>query len=100
MTFDVTVWGLAFFWGAVLGVFYFGGLWVTLKMMPRKQRPKSWLAVSYVVRVAGALAGFWVVLQRDPGAFIFTFLAFFGVRIILTRTLGHKRAEKHHAAQS
>ena len=66
----------------------------------RKKAAKRWLAVSYMVRLAGILAGFWIVIQKDMGAFLFTFLAFFGVRIILTRALGHKRGEKQHAAQS
>ena len=100
MTVDVIQWGLAFLWGVFLGVFYFGGLWVTLKMMPRKERPKRWLAFSYIVRLAGALAGFWIVVQKDPLAFLFTFVAFFAVRIILTRALGHKIGEKGNAAQS
>jgi len=99
MSVDVTLWGLAFLWGAVLGLFYFGGLWLTLKIMQRKERPKRWLAFSYILRVAGALAGFWVVVQKDPGAFLFTFLAFFAVRIILTRVLGREGGEKQHAAQ-
>ena len=99
MSVNVTLWGLAFLWGAVLGLFYFGGLWLTLKMMHRKERPKRWLAFSYILRVAGALAGFWVVVQKDPGAFLFTFLAFFAVRIILTRVLGREGGETQHAAQ-
>ena len=44
---DVTLWGLAFLWGVVLGLFYFGGLWMTLKTMPGKKWPKRRLAVSY-----------------------------------------------------
>jgi F1F0 ATPase subunit 2 len=99
MSVDVTLWGLAFLWGAVLGLFYFGGLWLTLKMMHRKKSPKRWLVFSYILRVTGALAGFWVVVQKDPGAFLFTFLAFFAVRIILTRVLGREGGEKQHAAQ-
>lgn len=99
MSVDVTLWGLAFLWGAVLGLFYFGGLWLTLKMMKRKERPKRWLALSYILRVTGALVGFWVVVQKDPCAFLFTFLAFFAVRIILTRVLGREGGEKQHAAQ-
>jgi len=99
MTIDATFWVLAFLWGVFLGVFYFGGLWLTLKTMPRKEKPKAWLAVSYGVRVAGALAGFWVVVRKDVLAFLFTFAAFFVVRIILTRILGHKVGEKENAAQ-
>ena len=99
MNVDVTLWGLAFLWGAVLGLFYFGGLWMTLRLLPRAGKPRVWLAFSYILRVAGALAGFWVVVQKDPGAFLFTFLAFFAVRIILTRVLGREGGEKQHAAQ-
>ena len=99
MTIDVAFWGLALLWGVFLGVFYFGGLWLTLKMMPCKEKPKRWLALSYMARVAGALAGFWVVVRKDPMSFLFTFVAFFAVRIILTRALGHKIGEKGNAAQ-
>ena len=97
---DVTLWGLAFLWGVVLGLFYFGGLWMTLKTMPGKKWPKRRLAISYLVRVAGVLAGFWIVVQKGGVALLFTVVAFFGVRIILTRVLGPKNGEKDHAAQS
>jgi F1F0 ATPase subunit 2 len=78
MSAQVALWGLAFVWGGVLGLFYFGGLWFTLKRMHGKDKPKRWLAFSYMVRLAGALAGFWLVVQKDPAAFIFTLAAFFG----------------------
>jgi F1F0 ATPase subunit 2 len=100
MNIDMTLWGLAFLWGAVLGLFYFGGLWFTLKMMHQRERPKLWLAFSYMVRLAGALAGFWLVVQKDAMAFIFTLVAFFAIRIILTRTLKQKSDGKDHATQS
>ncbi len=99
MTADFTLWGLAFLWGVVLGLFYFGGLWFTLKAMPRKEKPKRWLAFSYILRLAGALCGFWLVVQKDVMAFMFTLLAFFGVRMVLIRTLKQKGDENNHAVQ-
>ncbi|MBW2707878.1 MAG: ATP synthase subunit I [Deltaproteobacteria bacterium] len=98
MTVDVTLWALAFLWGAALGLFYFGGLWLTLKTMVRERQPKRRLLISYAVRLTGALAGFWLVVRKDPVAFLFTLLAFFLIRIILTRILGRKNGGEHHAA--
>ena len=100
MRVDFTLWALAFLWGILLGSFYFGGLWLTVKALPLKKRPKRWLAVSYILRLAGALAGFWVVIYKGASAFFFTLAAFFLVRVVLTRILIPKNGERDHAAQS
>ena len=100
MRVDFSLWILAFLWGIFLGVFYFGGLWLTVSALPRKKRPKRWLAVSYVLRLAGALAGFWIIIYKGGSAFFFTLAAFFLVRVTLTRVLIPKNGEKDHAAQS
>ncbi len=100
MEIDVTFWGWAFLWGGVLGGFYFGGLWVTLRLLQRADRPGFWLGVSYVVRVMVAMSVFWIIVRKDPGAFLLSFLAFLLARTILTRTLGRDTRGKDHATQS
>ena len=99
MAVNAATWGMGFLWGVLLGLFYFGGLWMTLSALPRKKRPKRWLAVSYVVRLAGAMAGFWVVVHKDLLAFFFTLAAFFLVRIVLIRRLAPKNEKKEHATE-
>jgi len=99
MEIDAYSWGLALIWGVVLGLFYFGGLWMTLRLLPRTGKPRVWLGVSYGVRVLVALLGFWMVVRKDPLAFLVCFLAFLITRTILTRTLGRGNREKHHATQ-
>lgn len=93
MAIDIIFWGLAFLWGGILGFFYFGGLWVTLRLLKRTNRPKFWLGVSYIGRVLVALIGFWLIVRKSPGAFLLSFIAFLLARTILTRILG-KKVEK------
>lgn len=88
---------LAFLWGTVLGLFYFGGLWLTLKTVLGKRRPGRWLAISVVARLAVVLSGFWIILRQGPTAFFLTLAGFFLVRIVLTRRLGPERKGFYHA---
>ena len=88
---------LAFLWGTFLGLFYFGGLWLTLKTMLGKRRPGRRLVISAVARLALVLSGFWIILRRDPAIFFFTLAGFFLARIVLTRMLGHESKGPFHA---
>ena len=98
MTIDATLWVLALVWGGILGLFYFGGLWLTLKAILGKRLSQQWLAVSWLVRMTVILAGFWGVVRTDPGAFFLTLGGFFLVRTVLTRKIGHAIGDRHHAA--
>lgn len=75
-------------WGAILGLFYFGGLWLTVHRVPRAARPKSLLALSFAARLATLMACFWFALQRDSVLFGVTLLSFFLMRFIMTGLLG------------
>ena len=99
MEINPMLWGLSFVWGALLGLFYFGGLWITLKYISRSKKPKSWLVMSFVIRISVILAGFWAVMRMDPVAFMLTFLAFLITRVILTRSLGRESQGEIHAHQ-
>lgn len=46
---------LAFIVGAGLGLFYFGGLWLTVKQLPVTQHPYRLIFVSFISRLAIAL---------------------------------------------
>jgi F1F0 ATPase subunit 2 len=83
----------ALLWGIVLGIFYFGGLWWTVRSLPRTTRPRLQLGLSYVLRTSVALLGFWLILRKDLMAFFLTFVAFFLVRLVLTRRIGNAERE-------
>jgi F1F0 ATPase subunit 2 len=97
MDVHVTLLALAFLWGAFLGLFHFGGLWLTVKTAPGKRRPVRWLAGSFVIRLAAVLAGFGWSLRLNPTAFFCTLSGFFLLRIVLTRILGHEKWRPRHA---
>ena len=94
---DILFWGLGLVWGAAIGLFYFWGLWRTLLLIQRKSRPRLWLGLSYALRTAVALAGFWIVMRQDLIAFFFTLGGFFFMRLILTRKLGSVERSGRHA---
>ena len=100
MEINPMLWAFSFIWGVLLGLFYFGGLWMTLKYMTRANKSKSWLGISFIIRVSLIMVGFWVSIWVDPMSFILTFSAFLITRFTLTRTLGRVRRGKIHAHQS
>ena len=96
---DLLSWALASIWGAGLGLFYFGGLWLTLRSIPGKSHPKIRMVLSFVVRTIIALFGFWIVIQKDVYAFFFTMGTFFLTRFFLTRKLAAIRRTDRNANQ-
>ena len=53
--------GLALLAGVGLGLFYFGGLWLTVQQLLTIRRPVALLLVSYVGLIGATLLGFYVV---------------------------------------
>ena len=53
--------GLALLAGVGLGLFYFGGLWLTVQQLLTIRRPVALLLVSYMGRIGVTLLGFYVV---------------------------------------
>ena len=47
--------------GLGLGLFYFGGLWLTVRRLPRSRHPVPLLLASFAARTAVAVAGFFFV---------------------------------------
>jgi len=100
MDVNVILRGLAFLWGAFLGLVYFGGLWLTLKRVLGKRRFRRWLAASFVIRQAAVLVGFWLVLRMDSVSFFCTLAGFLLVRLVLTRILGQENGDPRHATHA
>lgn len=76
--------------GVVLGVLYFGGLWLTVRRVVEGRWSKTMLLMSFAVRAALILIGFYVILQvggaRWEGLAL-SLLGFMGTRLTLQRTL-------------
>jgi len=77
----------AFFLGAlsglILGLFYFGGLWLTVRRVHRVKRPQRFLLLSSLLRLSGVLVCFWLIMRWDLVFFLITLLFFFLLRIVL-----------------
>lgn len=86
---NLMFWTVCLAVGLVLGVFYFGGLWLTMKRLPGSSHPVLLLLLSYFGRVAVmmcallllALGGGWQWL-------VATLLGFLAVKLAMILRLG------------
>jgi F1F0 ATPase subunit 2 len=82
---QVLTWLLAFLAGAVLGAFFFGSLWFTIRQLPTTGWPIRLVVGSYFGRMAIALLGFYLIMQGDWTRAIAGLLGFLTVRFVLIR---------------
>jgi F1F0 ATPase subunit 2 len=77
--------------GIALGLFFFGGLWYTIRHLATSHRPALLLLGSFVLRTGLTLLGFYLVMGGVVGAWqrlLAAALGFFLARLLLTRHLG------------
>ncbi len=79
---------LAVLAGGILGLVYFGGLWLTVSAMQRVRSPALLFVGSFVLRMSLAVAGFWLVMAGQWERAAACLAGFVAVRIVLTRRLG------------
>ncbi|MFW6162847.1 MAG: ATP synthase subunit I [Planctomycetota bacterium] len=48
--------------GGLIGLVYYGGLWLTVRRLPQSRHPAALSFGSFVVRMALAAVGFWLVM--------------------------------------
>lgn len=84
-------------WGAVLGFFYFGGLWLTVNRVRNAARPGRLLLLSFAGRAAPTLACFLLTLRQGLPMFAATVLSFLLFRFLITGLLGRPRQGGIHA---
>ncbi len=73
--------------GAVLGAFYFGGLWLTVRRMTIAQQPALLLFVSLLVRAGVVLFGFYFVMDGHWDRLVACMAGFLLARTLLIRRL-------------
>ena len=81
----------ALFWGLFLGVFYFGGLWLTVRKLPVSRNPKTLWIASFMLRLIVLLSGLWLVLRQDMIAFGIAFISVMVARVVISKTVGRQK---------
>jgi F1F0 ATPase subunit 2 len=76
---------LALIVGMLLGLFFFGGLWWTVKNGLRAYQPVLWFFGSLVIRMTVTLAGFYMISRDHWERAILCLVGFLVARAIVTR---------------
>jgi len=91
---DIPALALALLVGAVLGAFFFGGLWWTVQKGVRSERPALWFLGSLLVRTSLILAGFYFVSQGHWSSLVMCLLGFLIARVIVVKRLTQRPVEE------
>jgi F1F0 ATPase subunit 2 len=78
---------LPFGWGMLLGIMFYGGLWLSLSHLPRLKRPALWLAASLLVRMALVVVGLYAIAAGQWQRLLVCLAGFLLMRTLLVRFL-------------
>lgn len=73
--------------GMALGLFYFGGLWLTVRRLARQRRPLPLFLGSFLGRTALVVAGFYFVMGGRWERMLACLAGFIMARLLLTSRL-------------
>lgn len=71
--------------GVVLGAFFFGGLWWTVKKGLVSDRPALWFSVSVLLRASVTIVGFYFIAADDWRRLLACVIGFWLARVIMNR---------------
>jgi F1F0 ATPase subunit 2 len=91
---DIAALALALLVGALLGAFFFGGLWWTVRKGVTSERPAVWFLGSLLVRTALLLIGFYFVSQGHWSRLAMCLLGFVIARILVVKRLARAPARE------
>jgi len=86
-------------WGISLGIIYFGGLWFTVRFVPKVSRPKLFMFLSFILRMTILLAGIWFVLREGALVFTATLITILLVRFVMIQFANRPQKEVVHVHQ-
>lgn len=100
---DIVYMILAFIAGLAFGVFFFGGLWFTVKKAFLTKTPAIWFFSSFFLRIGLVTIGFYFIVQEGWKPLIICVFGFMIARIWVThftKSLDKKqtREELYHEA--
>jgi F1F0 ATPase subunit 2 len=87
MTVTVLEIGTAFMGGAAIGLFFFGGLYWTVKKLPTVKKPWLWMLSSFGLRLTAAVAAFYVVSAGRWPCVLVSLAGFLLVRGVIVRKI-------------
>lgn len=76
--------------GIVLGVFYFGGLWLTLRHFPGSPQPALIAIGSFLGRSIVCVFGFYLIAINGWEGLVLGLAGFILAKLALTHRLGHR----------
>lgn len=80
--------------GLGLGLFYFGGLWLTIKNMNQARSPIVLTLGSFIIRTGAVfLVLIYVARQGDWENILILLAGFIGSRIFLSRMIGKRKKD-------
>jgi F1F0 ATPase subunit 2 len=82
---------LALLVGAVLGAFFFCGLWWTVKKGLASETPALWFLGSLMLRCGLTVAGFYFVAHGEWSRFLACLVGFLTARVIVVKWLARTR---------
>lgn len=80
---DALVLGGSLLAGGLLGAVFFGGLWLTVRALPRFRRPGLVLPVAYLARFLVVGFGLWLIMAGDPRRLLAALAGMLAVRALL-----------------
>ena len=81
--------------GLLLGAFFFGGLWWTVRRGISARNPALWFSLSLLLRMSIALAGFYIVSANSWQNLLLGLLGFIIARAAVTRFAARAAATSH-----
>jgi F1F0 ATPase subunit 2 len=91
---EIIMLALSFSLGIGLGVFYFGGLWLTTRRIPGSRRPALMTLGSFAVRSVICLLGFYLVVGNGLTALLLSLAGFVLTKIAVVHRLGIMTAKR------
>lgn len=77
----------ALLWGIVLGLFYFGGLWLTMRRLHVVNHQALLMISSFFIRNLLVAVGFYPVVLQGWQPTLFCLVGFIVIRFVLTRRI-------------
>ncbi|HWB25691.1 MAG TPA: ATP synthase subunit I [Chitinophagaceae bacterium] len=90
---DIIYLAVALLAGAIIGVIFFGGLWLTTKKAVTSRLPAVWVLGSFFLRIFIALTGFYIVSQGNWHRLVICMVGFLAARFFSIRYVKLTSAE-------
>lgn len=92
---------VAYLTGLALGAIFFGGLYLSVRRMPKQKHPAAFMFIGTTIRMVILLSGFYLLRKEGSLVLVLTLLGVISVRIVMVRwqkreLAGEKNEEVDH----